>query len=391
MPGPNDIDDDVQNNQVDDNSLPNTDDQPDKTGGGTPNAGGPPASKDPLESMLDKHMEETDGPKGRRGTPPADQTQDQNKQPQKAKEPDPNQPPQRMRQGDGRFAPDNRVPAAKRQYGDLFYADQQGNILNARGQLVAKQGYGRTVFHQMYPYIETLATENAAYKNRLDNYERANELAKQNGLTLDDQGAAMQLMVSWKKDKAGTLKTLLRIAQESGTDVTSIAGGGGLDPAALRTTMEELLDKRFSALQPLIQQINSTREQQEQNEAAMTEYYSFMEEFPDAAPHQMSIANVMRDHNMTHREAYFALRALAASKQLDWSLDLAPQLAKLAKSPNGQASPPGSGQDRALPPMRGGRNDTGATTRAGARDGGTGEESWDHLLRKTFKQHGIDI
>jgi hypothetical protein len=235
--------------------------------------------------------------------------------------------------------------------------------------------------------VEALATENASQKTRLENYERANEIAKTNGLTLDDYGAAMQLMVSWKKDKLSTLKTLLNIAHETGTDITSIQQGG-VNPAALRATFEELLDSRLSRFDPFVENLQREREAAAENEAVMTQYHAFMEEFPDAGPHQGAIARVMRDHSYTPREAYFALRSVAVHHGLDWSSDLQPQLAAV----NGQQPPPGSGQGRALPQMSGGRNGASVAAANGRGDaGGTGEESWDHILRRTFAQHGIDV
>lgn len=337
-------------------------------------------------ALLDRFMESTDGPKNNRGeqAPGAKGGQATVPKPGETKEGADKSPPG-SRQGTGEREDVRPLPQAKRQYGSLFYADQRGDIYNAQGQIVAKQGYGRSVFHQMYPYIEALTTENAAFKNRFDSYDKANDIAKQNGLTLDDYSAAMQLMVSWKKNKAETIKTLLNIAQETGTDVAALQGGGGISPAALRATMEELLDSRFGKFQPLLDGIEQQRIGQEENEAIMTQYAAFMEEFPDSTPHQGAIARVMRDHNYTPREAYFALRSVAAAQGLDWTKDLQPQL-------EAKSNPPGSGQDRALPHMTGSRNDAG-TAPANGRGGatGTGEESWDQLLRQTFKQHGIDI
>lgn len=374
-----------ENEQVDNTTSNDTGTQDTGTVDKTP-------SNDEGGALLDRFMESTDGPKDNRGekAPGGQGGQAPVQKPGETKE-GAAKPSPGSGQGTGEREDVRQIPQAKRQYGSLFYADQRGDIYNAQGQLVAKQGYGRSVFHQMYPYIEALSTENASFKNRFDSYEKANDIAKQNGLTLDDYSAAMQLMVSWKKNKAETIKTLLNIAQETGTDVAALQSGGGISPAALRATMEELLDSRFGKFQPLLDGIEQQRIGQEENDAIMTQYTAFMEEFPDSAPHQGAIARVMRDHNYTPREAYYALRSVAAAQGLDWTQDLQPQL-EAKTSGNGQHRPPGSGTDRALPPMSGGRNDSGAAPASGRGNGtGTGEESWDHILRQTFKQHGIDV
>ncbi|HWI67497.1 MAG TPA: hypothetical protein VNS88_03825 [Nitrospiraceae bacterium] len=289
--------------------------------------------------------------------------------------------------GDGAPAPVQQVPQAARQYGRLFLADQRGDIYDAQGQLITKQGYGRTVFHKLYPYIEATTTENASLRQRVEAYENANAVAKQNGLTIDDHSAAMQLMVNWKKNPSETINTLLRVAQDRGIDVSAIRGGG-FDPAALSSQLDQLMEKKLERFAPFIQQEQQRAHDAELNDRVATEYNTFMQEFPDATPHQDSIANVMRDHNMTPREAYFAVRALAAQQQLDWTQPLAPQMIA-RQSGNGQ-QPPGPGNGRALPNMNG-RGNGSDTVEAGSRNVPSAEESWDSILRRTFKQHGIDI
>ena len=284
-----------------------------------------------------------------------------------------------------------QVPQAARQYGNLFLADQRGDIYDARGNLLAKQGYGRSIFHKLYPYIEAASTENAALKTRVENYERAQGAARDAGLTIDDHGAAMQLMVNWKKNPLETLNTLLRVASDRGIDVSAIKGGGGVDLAALRQTIREEVLQGLQPFQPFVEQQQTQREQQEAMEVVGRQYNEFMTEFPDAVPHQLSIANVMRDHDMTHREAYFALKAFAAERRLDFSQDLRPQLDAMARQPgNGQGAPSGSGIDRNLPAMNGRANGAG-TVETGSRSAASPDESWDAITRRTFAQHGIDI
>lgn len=337
------------------------------------------------DRLLDRFMENTDGTVRNRGQGP--QRPQQNTQQGQGG----NQPQNRNARGtqSGASRDVQQVPQSARRYGDLFYADSRGDIYNARGQLVARQGYGRSIFHSLYPYIEASSTENASLKQRLDNYERANEVARSQGLTIDDQGAAMQLMVQWKKNPLETINTLLRIATERGIDTSSVRSGG-VDPAALRSVVAELFDERLKRFDPLVENFTRQREESEAHEAVVQEYNAFMEEFPDAAPHQSSIANVMRDRNMTHREAYFALRAFAAQAGLDWNSDLRPQL-EARQSRNGQGSQNGQGSDRALPDMNGGRTASSNVVDAGSRDQSTGDESWDAIARRTLEKHGIRV
>jgi len=203
---------------------------------------------------------------------------------------------------------------------------------------------------------------------------------------MEDHGAAMALMVQWKKNPVETIRTLLQVARDRGNDVSQLGlGGGGMDPSALRATISELLDQRLAPLQTLAQQQQQQREIQERDAAVVEQYNEFMQAFPDAGPHQLSIANVMRDHNMTEREAYFALRAFAASHGLDWNTDLRPQLEARV-----QGNTPPAGNGRQLPPMGGGRGN-GVTETPLLPRGPGGEESWNSIIRRSFKHHGIDI
>jgi hypothetical protein len=202
---------------------------------------------------------------------------------------------------------------------------------------------------------------------------------------MEDYGAALHLMVQWKKNPTETINTLLRVAEQRGTDVSSIRGGAAFDPAALRSTVQELLTEHLKPFQPFVEQQQRDAEARERDQAVMAEYRDFMTAFPDAGPHQQSIANVMRDHQLSAREAYFALRALSAQHGLDWSQDLRSQLeARSSGQPNG------TGNGRQLPPMSGGRGSGGATEPA-AMPNGNGDESWNSVIRRTFRQHGIDV
>lgn len=378
--------------QIEQQQVENTDDQRQEE---TQQQQRSDTPKDPLESMLDRHMEETDRVPRDRRQATGDQTQRRTQQERdnRQQRQDQRDVSQRARQEDGRFAAGNALPQATRRYGDLFYADTRGDIYDAKGKLVAKQGYARSVFHSLLPYIETATTEAAALRTRVQNYERATEIAKQNGLTLDDYGAAMQLMVQWKKDRVGTINTLLRIAEQSGTDVTAIRQASGMDPAALRATVTELLTEHLKPFQPFIENLQAQRERDEQQAQMTDRYNAFISEFPDVIPHQGAIANLMRDHNMTEREAYFALRTVAAHHQLDWTKDIAQQLNDKAAKTTGNRPQRTPNGDRGLPNMSGGRNDSGrhVTSTSTPRGGGNGEESWDSIIKSTFRDHGIQI
>lgn len=283
-----------------------------------------------------------------------------------------------------------QIPAAARKFGENFYSDTRGNIYDAKGALMARAGAGHQDFRRMFPYIDSIEKERNTFKQRIEHYEAANQLAKAAGLSLDEQGAAMQLIVQWKKEPLKTLQTLLTQAQNAGIDVSSIQqGGGSFDQQGFNARLEELLDKRFSRFDPILQNFTSQRENEEQWSAVQQEHSAFLEEFPDAANHQTAVANVMRDKGYNAREAWMTIRAFAAETRMDLSKDLAPQI-QAWQQRNGRA-PNGGGNNRPLPDMSG-RNSGGnenSRVETGSREPFSAETSWDKIIEGTLARHGV--
>lgn len=345
-------------------------------------------SRDPLDVQLDAWMN-NDGTNDKRGKGADDKGQQDgnNKQGQQGDQQQQGKGAQGQQgqQGNANGDRPGQVPAQARKFGSLFYADAKGDIYDARGSLIAKQGYGRSIFHKLYPTLEAHERELSSLRTRVKNYEDANTVAKQNGLQLDEYGAAMQLYVSWKKDPVKTLNSLLTIASENGKDVSSIRQGG-VDMAAIRSMVDEIVGTHVGKFNPILEQQQRAREELELQDRVNTEYTQFLQEYPNAALHEKAIAGIMRDHNMDARAAYFAFEAWAAKNGYDTTKDLAPQIA--ARTGNGKGRPNGDGNNRQLPNMNGGRR-TDASVEAGLRDTGSADESWDSIARRTLKQHGL--
>lgn len=339
---------------------------------------------DPSDVALDKLMETTDV--DRAGAQGKDKTQ-QGKPGTQQQQDDTNQQrgTQQGRQGNAGGGDVQQGSAAARKFGNSFFADQRGDIYSANGQLVAKQGYGRSVFHKMYPFIEQSERELATLRNQVSSYDNANKLAKDNNLSMAEHGAALQLMVQWKKDPKKTLNDLLQVAQDRGIDLTDIRQGGGtVDVSAFRTSVQDIVKEALAPFMPFVEQRQQDAQERELNDQVMTEYTDFMQRFPDARAHEESIANVMRDHGMSHTEAYFAVKAFAAENGLDFSKPLKEQVLAAA-----QRGPSGDGNNRRLPQMRGRTQGDGVTADAGSRGMAGAEESWDAIARRTMAQHGL--
>lgn len=284
-----------------------------------------------------------------------------------------------------------QIPQGARRFGANYWSDERGNIFDAKGQMVAPQGAGHAQFRRTFPYIESLEREVASTKQRMQAFEDANQLARAANLSLDDQGAALQLMVQWRKDPKATIKTLLQHAQTGGIDVSDIQqGAGGIDANTMRTAVKELLAEALAPFQPIVEQNQRQREHEEAFQAATQEHTEFLQTFPDAEPHQGAIANVMRDKNLSAREAYLTLRAFAAEQRYDFTKDLAPQIVARQQQGNGQQRrAPNGGGNRPLPDMSGRNGSSDATVRSDSRQPASADASWDSIAETTLAAFGL--
>lgn len=327
----------------------------------------------------------TDGTQQRQQTQQREQQQQQPEIDPKTGKPVVQQDGQGAREGEG-VQPSRTTP---RKFGNIFQSDARGDIYDANGALIARQGAQRMIFHRLWPTIEAGQRELTGLRERVSNYENANALAKKEGLSLDEHGAALQMFVQWKRDPVKTLATLLTVAEQGGKDITSIRQSQGLSLSDVRSAVKEIFDEGVKPFSFLTAQQQQNEEEAQLHDAVLTEYNAFKEEFPDATIHEGAIANVMRDKGLNHREAYFAVRAFAAERRLDWNKPLVPQLTGEQQQ---QRNPSGGGNNRRQMPSMGGRvRSEAAHVEEGANDQANADESWDAIARRAMARHGIQV
>lgn len=319
-------------------------------------------------------------------------TQQSNTQQQRGQETQQGEVSNQRRQGNVEGEGNYPARTTARKFGDVFFAGQDGNIYDSQGAKIASQGGARATFHRIWNVVEPHLRELDSLRQRVTNYENANAVAKQQKLSLDDQGAALQMYAHYKKDPVKTISTLLTLAEQGGMDVSSIRqGGGGLSLADMRAVMEEIVDSRMKPFSFITEDRQAQLAQREAQEAAQTEYTAFIEEFPDAERHVDAIATVMRKRDVNVREAYFITRTLAAERGLDWNKPLAEQLAAQQQEQNRNPSGGAGNRSRQVPRM-GGRTQSDTTHVAnGSRDQSGAEESWDAIGRRAMAKFNIPV
>jgi hypothetical protein len=247
------------------------------------------------------------------------------------------------------------LPTPARKYGDLFIRDTRGNIVDARGQVIAQAGGASRIFDKLYPYIEREQTQAAALKAKVENYERATQAARDAGLSLEEQSAGLSLMVAYKRDKKVAINFLLQQAEESGIDISDIRqGGGGLNPAALKATVAEILEEKLARFNPYVEDLQTRNERAETDARAREIYNEFMETYPDVKPHTNEVATVMEAHpELTMEQAYFRLKTDVLQRGLDWTKPLTPQYVAIQNKQGNNPSTPNGSERQLLPDLNG--------------------------------------
>lgn len=272
----------------------------------------------------------------------------------------------------------NTPTQTPRQYGTYFRSDTRGNIVDANGAIIAKSGAQRSAFEKAYRIFRGVEQELVNTQTRIKAIDDADVAAKQAGLTPEERALGQRLIVAWKQDKAGTIKYLLRQAQESGIDISGISqGGGGPTIQEVRQAVTEIVGEHLKAFQPFIDNLQQQKQVDEWSQQAQEEVNQFYEDFPQARMHNGIVAAIMERTGGSMREAWAELRVAAAQHGWDLSKDLQQQAqATVARNPTGGR---GNNQQR-LPAMNGRANVNGSVP-ANRRQLANVDDDWESIVQ----------
>jgi hypothetical protein len=217
--------------------------------------------------------------------------------------------------------------------------DQAGNVVDARGNIVAPAGRGRRLDEQNRRYrglLEAKDRELQQLKATQGESQFLNGAPAKLGLNNDETAAALDMMALFKNNPAQLVQIVLAEASAKGVDLNKLLGQniGAVQTDAIR----KMLDDRLAPLD----KINKERAENERvSSAVQTRYNTFLSNYPDADPHQDAIANLMRTQGLNEVESYFRVREFALRNGLDFNSPLGPQLAQVIQQrgqPQQQAS-----------------------------------------------------
>jgi hypothetical protein len=220
----------------------------------------------------------------------------------------------------------------KKPYLDRFLReDEQGNLINAEGEVIAPAGKARAYYER----VKKEGREARDHANRLalSNHNLGTKFKElfESHKKLEDQvaGGAHQQMTQltgmneaevqdvlnfarqYKQNPVEAIKGILTKAQLNGIDLSKLGVQGQLDPAMVRETIAGIVKEQIS---PISEQFSA----QSREAQAAREVEEFERDFADLAEHHEVVAEAIRRTNgkMPLREIGLRLRAsLQAAEQ----------------------------------------------------------------------------
>lgn len=266
-------------------------------------------------------------------------------------------------------------------------ADDKGNIVNDKGEVVATAGNQRRQFEAALEQVRSFANERpqllqqvSTLTDRIAELEATNNVPPRLGLNSQEAVQGMQLMAAYKRDPVGTINHILTEAQAAGHDISGVGPGKGTDVISLFSRM---LDERLA---PLTQQQQQTQQSSADEAAATAQYNAFIARHAHAETHQNVIATMMeREPTLSAEAAYHQLHAYCLQSGLDFTQPLAPQI---EARQSGQQ--PGTTEQQNGPglPTGGSRGQNAATEDADV-DIASADASYTDIVRASMKEAGL--
>lgn len=236
-----------------------------------------------------------------------------------------------------------------RRIGRGIYTDDNGDILNERGQVVAKAGAHARLFMSN----SRLQAQNEELMSRLNDVMRASEEVKafaqvqqHYGLSQDDIAQALDLAGRMKRgDHVGVARDIVAMLVAQGHNVTDLLGqdvGDSIETKAIK----QMIDERLA---PITREEQARRSREEAEQRGRAAYNAFVAQNEFADVHASEIVNIMRSENVEAQAAYNRLMSYAHRNGFDVSKPLPPQIEEALKRE--QNSSNNRGDTRAQKPM----------------------------------------
>jgi hypothetical protein len=248
------------------------------------------------------------------------------------------------------------------------------DIVGRDGQVLAAGGRERRFYETAQREklrADQATTQVTTLTTQLDAVNKAGNVGTQYNLSPEEVSTGAQLIAAYKDNPVETIKYMLTQAQSSGHNVDTIVSGG-TDMSAVKSMLD-------NALAPLLGDRQAEKDTQEVNTRALEIYNTFSAQYPDAVPHENSLARLLKaDPNLSPEAAYFKLQNHYLQKGWDWT--------KSVEQLQQEAIANGSTENTRTQPPDGGINSNNVVDADRVADVNT---STDDIIREAIREAGI--
>jgi hypothetical protein len=248
------------------------------------------------------------------------------------------------------------------------------DIVGRDGQVIAAGGKERRFYETAQREklrADQATTQVTTLTAQLDAVNKAGNVGTQYNLSPEEVSTGAQLIAAYKDNPVETIKYMLTQAQSNGHNVDTIVSGG-TDMSAVKSMLD-------NALAPLLGDRQAEKDTQEVNTRALEIYNTFSTQYPDAAPHENSLARLLKtDPNLSPEAAYFKLQNYYLQKGWDWT--------KSVEQLQQEATANSSTENTRTQPPEGGVNTSNTVDAARVADVNT---STDDIIREAIREAGV--
>ena len=192
------------------------------------------------------------------------------------------------------------------------------DLKDAQGNVIARGGAERRLYERANNEkvrADKATRESDTLKDQLQAITNAGSVGTQYNLSPEEVTTGAQLIAAYKENPVGTIKYMLTQAQASGHNVDELVEGS-MDAGAIKQIVD-------NALQPLLAEHQERTDTQNTNNEALEIYNTFSTQFPDAYPHEDSLAKLMQqDPGLSPDTAYYKLKSYYLERNLDCTKSL---------------------------------------------------------------------
>lgn len=290
-------------------------------------------------------------------------------------------------------------------------SDANGNLVDERGNIIARSGEARRLHSQverLRATNNTLESRTVELARQLEQVNFLNNLPKQYGLANEEVADGLQILASFKADPAKAARMVIERALAAGVSLHQIVNDDFIPNVTLDAT-RRLLDERLGPIAKERQEGQDVEAVRQQGIEAATR---FLTDYPDAEINNEAVAIRMkslreeyRDRGIDNVDPYLlAERAwndivrFAEKNNLDPTQPLGPQIrarAQQTQTPtNGRKTNAQRGTQgqpvRQSRPMPNGSNGGGEIVERKSRSN-SADDSFDSIVRDAMAENGLSF